>query len=633
MQKSKKNEIIGLVWAFCYSLVVFVLVSCAASATPAVPTTSAKEALPALTEMQASTAMPPTAVGSELGDAAAGAQIWADAPCKNCHGAEAQGQTAPRLAGTGLSLEQMVATVRQGRGRMPAFDESRIGDEELRHIYAWLQSLGSVAADVQPEATIVPSTNTPQSAPSETPLPPIATGLPPTGTPPPLTDTLAPLSVTPAPPTQTPIPPTDTPLPPTATPAPPTNTPVPPKPNPSLGEGLWVQAPCRNCHGTNAEGGVGPRLAGTGLSYDQLRATVRLGRGQMPAFSAARISDEELLHIHAWLQSLAPPSPTPIARPAYPTQALLDTWYFVNEMRIRADFAKDLPVRIAQDEAGRLKVVQDYAGDGLDQANRVLSHANRALGEIPNEQIKEILRQVIGETQQVVNLFQQARAQNNYGAAWNLVAEAVRICRLDTLPWATQAVRDAGVVGTVRIQVVDQAGRPIPGAFVTVLTAHTPLGVRADSNGRVTLVNVAAVPALPAKAYAEGRVYHEINVNLSAGATVDGRIALPPLPRGGLAPAVANPIIQPPVGAGDAVVTFAITATDPQGRLDLAEDQIFALNPNLGLAQVLRYVGNDRYQAQVRLPGLARGLHTWYFFAVDHECHTSNIVPVSYRVQ
>ena len=88
-------------------------------------------------------------------------------------------------------------------------------------------------------------------------------------------------------------------------------------------------------------------------------------------------------------------------------------------------------------------------------------------------------RQVIAETNQVINLFNQALAQNNYNAAWQQVAEAVGICRIDTLPRATQAVRDAGLVGTVRVRVVDQAGRPLPGAFATVLTAHTPIGARA----------------------------------------------------------------------------------------------------------------------------------------------------------
>jgi mono/diheme cytochrome c family protein len=472
-----------------------------------------------------------------------------------------------------------------------------------------------------------------QPTPTATPVP----AEPPTAVLP--TDTAAAPTATPAPPTLTAVPPTATLLPPTEVPSPtlePTATATeepPAEPDPQLGMELWAQAPCISCHGAMAEGGIGPRLAGTGLSFDQLLATVRLGKGPMPAFSAQVIADQVLRHIHAWLRSLAAPTPTPIAAPTFPTQALSEMWYYVNEMRIRADFAKDLPARQAADDAGRLEIVKSYSGDGINQAQVVLQRANQALSDVPVESVRAIIRQAIEETNQVVNLFNQALAQSTYDAAWENVAEAVRICRIDTLPRATQAVRDAGLVGTVRVRVVDQAGNPIPGALVTALTAHTPIGVQADASGRVTVVNVAAVPALPVKAYAEGFVYHESNANLSPGATVESTITLPPLPSSGVAPAVYGAMIEPASGAGNATVTFAVTATDPQGQLDLAEDQIFALNPDIGLAYVLLHAGGDRYQVSVQLPNLGSGVHTWYFFAVDHECHMSSILPRQYTVQ
>jgi len=482
-----------------------------------------------------------------------------------------------------------------------------------------------------PTATAIPATPTATALlatvePSATPLAPAETAAPPSPTTAQAADT-----ATAVPPLPTAVPPTATPTPPTATAVPPTPTAVPP--NAQTGAQLWPQAPCSACHGPSAEGAIGPRLAGTGLSLTQLLSTVRLGKGQMPSFSESRISDENLGHIHAWLQSLSGPTPTPISAPDFPTQSLSEMWYYVNEMRIRADFAKDLPVRVASDEAGRLKVVQDYAGDGLNETVQVLDRANRALGEVPSEPVRQIIRAVIDETTQVIEHFNRARALNTYDAAWAEVAEAVRICRINTLPRATQAVRDAGLVGTVRVRVVTPGGQPIPGALITVLTAHTPVAAVADASGRATLVNVAAVPALPVKAYAEGRVYHEINVNLSPGGTMEGTIALPTLPGGNVAPTVADAAISPAQGSGDATVTFSLTATDPQGRLDLAEDQIFALNPRLGLAYVLLHAGNNRYQASVRLPGLGGGQHTWSFFAVDHECHMSQILTRSYGVQ
>ena len=96
---------------------------------------------------------------------------------------------------------------------------------------------------------------------------------------------------------------------------------------------------------------------------------------------------------------------------------------------------------------------------------------------------------------------------------------------------------------------------------------------------------------------------------------------------------MANPAIEPSSGSGNATVTFRVTATDPQGALNLAEDQIFALNPQLRAAYILRAIGGNQYQTQVTLPNLARGTYTWYFFAVDHQCNTSGILTRQYSVQ
>ena len=155
----------------------------------------------------------------------------------------------------------------------------------------------------------------------------------------------------------------------------------------------------------------------------------------------------------------------------------------------------------------------------------------------------------------------------------------------------------------------------------------------ADASGRATLTSVAAVPALQVKAYAAGQVYHEVHVNLSPGATADAVIALPGPNAGNVSPVVANAAIEPASGPGNATVTLRVTATDPQGKGNLAEDQIFALHPGLGRAYILRDAGGDQYQLQLTLPNLVAGTHTWYFFAVDHQCNTSGIIPVTYQVQ
>ena len=353
----------------------------------------------------------------------------------------------------------------------------------------------------------------------------------------------------------------------------------------------------------------------------------------MPALGEDRITDLELQHIYVWLRSLAPPTPTPVAAPSFPTGALKAMWQHVNDMKVASDFAKDLPERQASDDAGRLAILKQHANVAVQQGQAAVAQANQALSDIPLENVKATIRLVIDRVNAVIDQANQALGQGSFSNAWPKAAEMVYISRLDAWPLATQAVRDAGLAGTVRVRVTNQAGNPIPAAFVTVLTAHTPAGVRTDNAGRATIFNVAAIPALQVKAYAGGLVYHEVHVNLSPGATGDVTIALPGPSAGGQTPAVASAAISPSSGAGNAAVTLSVIATDPQGAPNLAEDQIFALNPNLGLAYILRHVGGNQYQARVTLPNLRAGAHTWYFFAVDHQCNTSGILMVQYTVQ
>jgi hypothetical protein len=355
----------------------------------------------------------------------------------------------------------------------------------------------------------------------------------------------------------------------------------------------------------------------------------------MPAFPESRISDLALQHIHAWLRSLAPPTPTPapVAVPRYDSPALKAMWQHVNDMKVASDFAKDLPERLAGDDAGRLNILKQHTGTAIAQGQAAVARGEQAINEIPDERVRATIRRAIQEVNVVLGEANQAMGKGSFGEAWPHAARMVYTSRLDAWPLATQAVQEAGLVGNVRVRVTNPAGAPIPGAFVTVLTAHTPVGVQADASGRATITNVAAVPALQVKAYAAGLVYHEVHVNLSPGATADAVIALPGPSVGGQTPAVSNATITPSAGPGNATVTLSVIATDPQGAKNLAEDQIFALHPGLRKAYILRGVGGNRYQLQLPLPGIRPGVHTWYFFAVDHQCNTSRILPVQYRAQ
>jgi cytochrome c551 len=70
------------------------------------------------------------------------------------------------------------------------------------------------------------------------------------------------------------------------------------------GEELY-KASCVVCHGSRAEGGVGPKLAGNPVLADE-RAfwkVVHEGRHVMPPLKGA-VTDEQMTDIRAWLKSL-----------------------------------------------------------------------------------------------------------------------------------------------------------------------------------------------------------------------------------------------------------------------------------------------------------------------------------------
>lgn len=66
---------------------------------------------------------------------------------------------------------------------------------------------------------------------------------------------------------------------------------------------------CHICHGPEGRGDAAPRLVPFERSYEELLAVVRDGRGQMPAISERRLSDEEVTHIVEYLKSLSKAQP------------------------------------------------------------------------------------------------------------------------------------------------------------------------------------------------------------------------------------------------------------------------------------------------------------------------------------
>ncbi|HNS50082.1 MAG TPA: cytochrome c [Anaerolineae bacterium] len=193
---------------------------------------------------------PATDPGGGFGPAptsAASQDPWPQSPCAGCHGTNAQGGAGPALAGRSLSLADFQSAVRQGPGSMPAYSTAELSDQALQALFDSLQA---------PAVPVAPPADLPATATPEVPA----------------------------------APPAD--LPATATPA--------------VQQHLWLQAGCAACHGQQAEGGSGPRLAGEDWEYDKYVRKVREGDDGMPAFSSDRLSDADMRAIYDWLLAGAP---------------------------------------------------------------------------------------------------------------------------------------------------------------------------------------------------------------------------------------------------------------------------------------------------------------------------------------
>jgi mono/diheme cytochrome c family protein len=83
-----------------------------------------------------------------------------------------------------------------------------------------------------------------------------------------------------------------------------------PSGNPVTGKGLYDSHGCYACHGFEGQGGVaGPRIAPRTLPLEAFVRFVRRPSNQMPLYTDRIVSDEDLGHIHAYLESRPTPPP------------------------------------------------------------------------------------------------------------------------------------------------------------------------------------------------------------------------------------------------------------------------------------------------------------------------------------
>lgn len=82
--------------------------------------------------------------------------------------------------------------------------------------------------------------------------------------------------------------------------------------NSQNGKKLFAQYGCFQCHGYEAQGGLGtgPRLAPKPLAWAALSRYVRQPAGQMPPYTAKVVSEKDLADIYAFLS--AQPTPPPV---------------------------------------------------------------------------------------------------------------------------------------------------------------------------------------------------------------------------------------------------------------------------------------------------------------------------------
>jgi mono/diheme cytochrome c family protein len=204
--------------------------------------------------------------------------------CASCHGADGSGAIpqAPKLTDvefiSSYPAAQFFKSVSGGKGIMPAW-QGRLSDDER---WAAVERVRTFA--YQPAAGGAPPSQPTQGPPTQAP---------PTQAPEPTAaPSEAPTAVTAPQPTEAPAP--------TQTPAATASS-----GDAAAGKQAWDAKPCLGCHGANAEGGFGPKLAGTALTLAEVQKTVRNGRTgtAMAAFGESQITDKELIDIYAWLQS------------------------------------------------------------------------------------------------------------------------------------------------------------------------------------------------------------------------------------------------------------------------------------------------------------------------------------------
>lgn len=315
-----------------------------------------------------------------------------------------------------------------------------------------------------------------------------------------------------------------------------------------------------------------------------------------------------------------PPTATPIPPPATPAppplavaiERLLAAQQNADALKVAADYAKDA--------ATNLDELRNYVNQGLAAAQTLQSEVN-AIRPEANGNLLFTLDQLQPHLDAYLQVATAAAGSGDLAAGKAQAATLVYEGRIFVLPLAQQLLVDAGHVGVVRGRVVDQSGQGLANAAVTIAFGRYKRGLLTDASGFFTAANIPAIKPIEVKAYQSGYIYHEVHTELAPGGTATIQITL--AAQGGNAPAIS--VSDFSITAVEGGTTLRMRATHSQNNL--SEDQIFALNPTLGIAVVLLGQGGDIYQTTVPFAPQGR----WYFFAVDHQCFSSDVVSIDFQ--
>ena len=81
------------------------------------------------------------AAPAPVGNANDGKAFWQAQMCQYCHGVQAEGAWGPDLAGRGISEAQMLRSLRQPYGLMPAYTETQVSEQTIANLLAYFSTL------------------------------------------------------------------------------------------------------------------------------------------------------------------------------------------------------------------------------------------------------------------------------------------------------------------------------------------------------------------------------------------------------------------------------------------------------------------------------------------------------------